>query len=72
MAIIKLGDITLGNIAIGGSIIGDINTDPIYAAYDINSDKPLVTGTPSMMWLLSQTNNWVDGNVWSDLSIWTD
>ena len=72
MAIIKLGDITLGNVAIGGSIIGNINTDPIYAAYDVNADKPLVAGTPSMMWLLSQTNNWVDGNVWSDLSIWTD
>ena len=76
--IIKLGNLTLGSVAIGGAKIGDIRK-----LSKSNFIKSKLTITPNnnigiggnvggnSQWLLSN-NTWNDNGVWDDTQNWTE
>jgi hypothetical protein len=76
MAIIKLGNRTLGSIAIGGAKIGDIRklskSNFIRATLKPTASVGIgVGGNNQSQWLLAN-GNWNDSGVWDDTQIWND
>ena len=86
MATIKLGNKTLGNVAFGGTTIGDarkLNKTPIFRAEVFkNHGNKLVTYAPiappeglptepTSEWMIA-SGVWQDTGVWDDTQTWND